>query len=209
MKRSQKKANRRRVRQRIRQQDQNQRALDRDRNKYVPEKFVLKHYLRQHGIELAVLLMAAISVTVIVLMGSDKKAMNEMSATVSSGIEEQSQRWAEAYSYGYKVIMLTETDIIHTSFDTLPKDFRVDWDDLAVSRVKSTEFGAMNEKVKISLPGIDYAPGGVFDLTVTASFVRKEGAKVRLANLGKFEFVIEVVKDSDGKLYCLFGLQGG
>ena len=195
------------MRKRARLRDQREREFRREKNKYVVESFSLRRFFERHTMDLALLVIMAAGITWIILLGPDKKAIKEMSASISSGIGDRSQQWAEAYPYGYKIIALTDKDIIHTLYDTLPKDLKIDWNNLSVARVQSAEFGRMNEKIEMALYSINYAPEGVSNLDVKVSFIRKKGAMVRVANLGQLELVVEVIENNEGQLFCLFGLR--
>jgi hypothetical protein len=208
LKKSRQKANRARVRQRKQLSEQRQRVQDREKHKYTPEVFSFGRFLKEHKIELAFAVIVAACITGIVFLGPDKSAIKAMSASVSATIEGQSLQWDVAYPHGYKIIVFTDSDIIHTTFDTLPENLRINWNKLSVARIQSAEFGSVSEKVKITIPGMDYAPAGILGRTVTVSFIRKKGAIVRLAQFGNIEFVAEVIEDDTARLFCLFGLRG-
>ena len=187
--------------------DQRQREIAREKNKYTPAKFALGLFLKRRKIEIFFTVILIVGVSGIILLGPDKGAIKEMSASVSSVIEEKSQYWDEAYPYGYKIIALTDADIVHTSFDTLPEDLEINWKDLSVVRIQTRQFGSMDEKIKISMTGIHYAPAGVSDLAITTTLIRKAGASAFLTRFNDLEFVAEIVEDNGEQVFCLLGLR--
>ncbi|MCK4882758.1 MAG: hypothetical protein KAS92_07020, partial [Candidatus Omnitrophica bacterium] len=128
-------------------------------------------------------------------------------ASVSSVIEERSEVWDEAYPYGYKIIVFTGSEIVHTSFDTLPEDLKINWKNLSVARVQAKQFGSMDEKIKIGMTDISYGPAGVSGLTIRISFIRKVGAATILTRFDDLEFIAEIIEDNTDQTFCLFGLR--
>ena len=209
MKRSQKNKSRNKVRRRRHLKDERERAVARERNKYAPEPFVFSRFLKRRKIEISFIVFLAAGVLGIILLGPDKDAINEMRASVSSAIEEKAPDWDEAYPYGYKVIALTEADIVYTDFDTLPDDLKIDWKNISVVWIQTRQFGSVDEKLKVVIKDMDYGPAGVSGLSVTSTFIRKKGAKTILTRLGDLEFVAEIIEDTGTQLFCLFGLREG
>ena len=189
--------------------NQRQRDMAREEGKYAPARFVPGLFLKRHKVEIFLFVFLAAGVLSIILLGPDKGEINEMRASVSSVVEEKSQYWDEAYPYGYKVIALTDADIVHTSFDTLPEDLKINWKDLSVIRIQAKQFGSTDEKIKISMTGIYYAPAGVSDLAITTTLIRREGTSVILTRFNDLEFVAEIVEDNGEQVFCLLGLRQG
>ncbi|MCK5083634.1 MAG: hypothetical protein KAR31_12055 [Candidatus Omnitrophica bacterium] len=181
----------------------------REERKYVPAGFVPGLFLKHHKVEIFLLVLLVAGVLSITLLGPDKGAINEMSASLSSVIEERSQYWDEAYPYGYKIIALTGTEIVHTSFDTLPEDLEINWKDLSVSRIQTKQFGSADEKIKIGMTGIYYVPAGVSGLAITTTLTKKKGASSILTRFDDLKFVVEIIEDNGEQVFCLFGLQQG
>ena len=209
MKRSRKKTNRAKVRKRRQIRDQREREQHRTEKKYVPEKFVFWRFLKQRKIELLLVIVMIAGITGIVFLGPDKGAINEVKTSVSSVIEEQSGYWEETYPYGYKIIALRGKDIIHTSYDTLPEGLEINWRNLSAVRIQATQFGSTEEKIKIKIPDINYAPEAVSGLTATVAFIRRKGVTTSLAQLGDLRFIVEIIEDTGDQVFCLFGLQDG
>jgi len=176
---------------------------------YVPEAFSFWRILKKHIIEMSFGVILLFGIGAVVLLGPDKKAVREMSASMSSIIEDQSPYWREAYPYGYKIIAFTDKNIIHTFFDTLPEDLEINWKDLSVARIQASQIKNTDEKIKITMANINYAPADVSGLTIVTSFSRKKGIRTSLTRLGGLEFVAEIIEDNGQELFCLFGLRGG
>lgn len=187
--------------------DQRMRAQRRQQYQFTAAKFSVGHYLKDHLLELTIVVFAAACVIGIYFLGPDREAMRAMSEAIGSQMAERPQQWGKEYPLGFKVIALTETEIIPTGFDTLPKDFHVNWSGLSVARVQSVEYATSIEKIKMTIPGIRYPPQGVNGLDVSISFVWEKGARAHVADLGDRELVIEVVEGDTGQLFCLFGLR--
>ncbi|MCK5180863.1 MAG: hypothetical protein KAR32_15125 [Candidatus Omnitrophica bacterium] len=207
MKRSRKNKGCRKLRHYRQLRDQRQRETVRGEKKYVPAGFVLGLFLRRHKVEIFLFVFLISGVLSIILLGPDKRAINEMSASLSAVIEEKSSYWDEAYPYGYKIIALTDTDIVHTSFDTLPEDLEINWKNLFVTRIQAKQFGNTQEKIKISMDDIYYAPDGVSGLSITTTLVRRAGASAVLMQFNDLEFVAEIVENNEKQVFCLLGLR--
>lgn len=203
-----KNTNRGKIRRRRQLREQRQRIESRGKRKYVPGRFMLGQFFKRHKVEFFFLAIIVAGVFGVFLLGPDKRAMNEMSSSMSSIIEGKSQLWQKAYPHGYKIIALTDKNIIHTSFDTLPEELEIDWDNLSISRIQADQFKKTNEKIKIKMSGINYAPAGVSGLTISTTFTRRKGATVSLIRFNKLEFVVEIIEDDGSQIFCLLGLRG-
>lgn len=207
MKRFRKNGSRKKSRHHRQLQSQHQREVDREEKKYVPAQFAPGIFLKRHRVEMFFLFLLTAGVLSIIMSGPDKEAIEEMKASVSSVIEERSEVWDEAYPYGYKIIALTGSEIVHTSFDTLPEDLKINWKSLSVARVQAKQFGSMDEKIKIGMTDISYGPAGVSGLTIRTSFIRKVGAITILTRFDDLEFIVEIIEDNTDQTFCLFGLR--
>ncbi len=193
------------IRHHKRLQEQRLREQRREQKKYVPEGFSFKQY----KMELLLVILMACAVCGILFLGPDKKAMNLVRDSYSFLIEGKEEDWEAAYPYGYKIIALTDKGIVHTSYDTLPGDLKIDWKKVSVVRIQMKEFGSLEEKINIEIPEISYLQAGVSGMTIKVAFIRKEGAGADLAKLGAFKFTAEIIKDTEGLVFCLFGLKDG
>jgi hypothetical protein len=144
---------------------------------------------------------------VIMTLGPDKSAVKKVSDSVSALLVDQSEVWGEAYPYGYKIIALTDREIIHTSFNTFPEALVINWENLSVARIRANQQKDADEKIKIQIPDIKYAPANISGHTVTAAFTRRKGVTASLAVWGDREFVVQVVEDDGQRTFCLFGLR--
>lgn len=207
MGKSRKNNSRGRIKRRRHLRNQRDRQAGREKKKYARETFILSSFLKNRKWEIFFLLVMLIVIMLIVALGPDKRAIKKMSDSVSSLIADQSASWKEAYPYGYKIIALTEREIIHTSFDTLPEALEIHWKNLSVARIQADQLKNTDEKIKIEMPDINYAPANISRRTVTASFTRKKGMVTSLARWGKMEFAVEIIEDDGERLFCLFGLR--
>jgi hypothetical protein len=207
LKKSQKNKSRRKMRHHQQLRQQRQRGMVREEKNYTPAGFVPGVFFRRHKVEMFLLMVLAVGVFIIISFGPDKGAINEMRDSVSSVIEEGSQYWEESYPYGYKIIALTGTDIIQTSFDTLPEDLKIKWKNLAVARVQTKESGNLSEKIEMGMSGIQYAPAGVSNLSITTTLIRKKGASSILTQFDDLEFAAEIIEDNGEQVFFLFGLR--
>jgi len=115
--------------------------------------------------------------------------------------------WDAEFSQGYKIIVFTDTDIIHTSLNTLPDDLKINWKEMSVARIQANQLNNTIEKIKITINDIAYMPAQVSGLAVTVTLLRKKGAAARLTKFGDLEFVAKIVEDNGGQLFCLLGLR--
>lgn len=207
MKKPRENKSRRKIRRHRQLQGQRQRKASRDERGYVPAGFTFGVFLKNHKVEIFFLVLLVAGVIGIVLLGPDKGVIDEMRASVSSVIEEKAQYWDEDYPDGYKVIALTDKDIVHTSFDTLPEDLEINWKKLSVTRIQAKQFGSVEEKIKIRMTGIHYPPAGVSGLEIMTTLIRKEGAAAVLTRFNDLEFVAKIVGDNGEQVYCLLGLR--
>jgi hypothetical protein len=176
--------------------------------KFIPKEFSLGMYLkRQRGL-IVLLLVLVVGIRGIRRLGPDKKADTAIEASVGSQLAERSQVWPKEYPYGYKIIALTEKEIFHTSYDTFSDDFKIDWRDLSVTRIKADHLKKTEEKIRIVAPQVRYVPHNISSRSeVTVTISRKKGMKTSLLKFDHFELFTEIVEDHEGYLFCLFGLK--
>ncbi len=207
LKRSRKKTSRTKARHHRQMRDQKYRQHRREEKEYSPEQFSLMLLFRKRSGELLLIVIVIAAIVGIIFLGPDKKAAKEMMDSVSAVVEGQEADWEKMYPRGYKVIVLTDKDIIHTVYDTLPEDLKINWDKMFVERIQIREFGSLDEKIKIEISGISYVATGTSDLSVVGSFIRNEGVRIALAQLGDLDFMVEIVEDTGDQVFCLFGLK--
>lgn len=208
MKGSRKNISRGSIRRRRQLRDQRRRAACREERRYARSAFSLRRFVGRYKAEAFFIAVLIAGVLAVASLGPDKKAAKAARDSVSSFLTDRSREWNQAYPYGYKIIALTDKDIIHTSFDTLPGDLEIDWKNLSVSRIQADRLRGTDEKIKIGIDGLNYAPAGVSGVSVTAAFSRKKGARAALARFGGLDFAAEIVEDDGEYLFLLLGLRG-
>lgn len=207
MNRSRKKRSRGEARRHKRLREENERIASRQDEEYAEDEIPLRLLLKKYKVELLLVGLVIIGVAIIMSLGPDKKTAKKLRDSFNPFLYSQSWEWDEAFSQGYKIIVLTDKNIIQTSFDTLPDDLKINWKKMSVARVQSSRLNSMTEKIKITLTGITYAPADMLGVTATVILSRQKGASARLAQFGKIEFVAKIVEDDGEQLFCLFGLR--
>jgi hypothetical protein len=207
MNNSRKNMSRGEIRRRRQLREQRQRIESREDEEHIQEEFSFKLFLKKYTVEVSLVVFLITGVSTVILLGPDKKAVNERQDAVRVLLRDRTYEWDEAYPYGYKIMAFTGKEIIHTSFDTLPKDFRIDWRNASVARIQASSLTNTDEKIKITMRGIRYPPAGVSGLKVTTTFSSRKGVVAKLARIGELELVAEIVEDNGEVLFCLIGLK--
>jgi len=207
MNRSRKKRSRGEIRRRRQLREESERTrsyLDEDRTENeIPQRSRIKKY----KIELLLAAFAIIGVVFIMFLGPDRRAAKELRDSFNFFLYSRSWEWDESFSQGYKIIVLTEKDIIQTSMDTLPDSLKVNWKEMNVARIKSSQMSGTIEKIKITLNDIAYAPVNISGVSATVTLSLQKGASARLVNLGELEFVAKIVEIRNSELFFLLGLR--
>ena len=187
---------------------QSERIHAREDRKYVPADMTFGVFIRKHRGLFIFVTILAVGIWGGRKLASIKKVDSVLQNSIDAIISERTQEWDESYPYGYKIIVFTDKEIMHTSFDTISPDFRVNWKELSVIRIQADQLERTEEKIKITAPKIQYGPQSISSLSgVTATISRKVGMKMKLGEFDKFEFIFEIVEDSEGQLFCLFGIK--
>ena len=188
---------------------QSERIHDRGDKRYVPADMTFGAFIkRQKGLFIFAAILA-VGIWGVKKLTPDKKVDSIMQNSIDAIISERTQEWDQSYPYGYKIIVFTDKEIMHTSFDTIAPDFRINWKELSVTRIQADQLERTEEKIKITPPKIQYGPQSVSSLSgVTAVISRKKGMKRSLGEFEKFEIILEIVDDREGRLLCLFGIKG-
>ena len=205
---SRKTKSRGRVRRERQLRKQRERVKARGDGLYVPKEMVPGAFLkRQIGvIVLAVILIAGI--WAVKMLVSDKQGIADIEELIGARLEDERLSRGKEYPYGYKLIALTDKEIIPTSYDTLSRDFKIDWKRLSITRIRADQLQGAEEKIRIVAPQVHYLPRNISSQSlVTTTISRKKGMKTTLAQFDRFEFMAEIVEDKEGYLYCLFGLK--
>jgi len=207
MNRSRNKRSRREIRRRRQLREKSQRIVSQEKEIYIQEETSILLLLKKYKVELLLIVFVVISVIFIISLGPDKKAAKKLQKSFDPFLHSRSLEWDEIFIKGYKIFVLTDRDIIQTSFDTLPDDLKINWKKMSVVRIQANQLNSMTEKIKITINDITYVSAGVSGLTAKAIFSRKKGASARLARFGKLDFIVKIVEEDNGKLFCLFGLK--
>jgi len=175
---------------------------------YVPDELTLAVCLQRLGILLVFGLFMLLGIYAVRLFGPDKEALKAIEQSVTSQLEDKSSQWDRQYPYGYKIIALTDQEIIHTAYDTFTPDFEINWRELSVTKIRADQLQSSAEKIRIVAPRIKCLSEDVSSRsTVTVTISSNKGMKASLVKFGRFDFGMEVVENTDGKIYCLFGLR--
>jgi len=207
MSQSRKKRSRKEIRRRRQLREKDQRVASNEEEKYAETEISLRLPFKKYKIELLFVIFAVIGVIFVISLGPDKKAAQELRESFNPFLYAKSWQWDEAFSKGYKIIVFTEKSIIHTSFDTLPDDLKINWKEMSVARIQANRLSGTTEKIKITINDITYAPADVSGMTTTVILSRQKGASGRLARLGKLELVAKIVEDDGSQLFFLLGLR--
>lgn len=207
MGRSREKRSRGKIRRRRQLREESERIASRQQGGCAENEASSQLQFRKYKIELFLAAFVIICSVFIMSFGPDKKAAKKMRNSFDPFLYSQLFEWDSAFAQGYKVIVFTDEGIIQTSFDTLPKDLKINWKKMSVTRIQANQQSGIIEKIKITLDGITYAPAGISGLTTSVTLSRQKGASARLAKLGKLEFVAKIVEDEDHQLFCLLGLR--
>lgn len=163
-------------------------------------------FFKKRVIELLFVAVLVIGIFFVKSLGPDKKAMNTLRESVSSLLLEYAWEWDELYPNGYKVISLSDQNIIHTTYDTLPKALKIDWNKVSIERIQDKQLTSIFEKIRIKMSNINYAPGEVKGLSVSTAMVRQKGATSTIARLGDLNLIVKIVEDTGDQVFCLFAL---
>ena len=207
VKRPKKYISRSQTRRRRQLREQGQRSKSRDDEEYVYGEFALWPYLKNHKIEALFICVLIFYAAAVYVLRPDQKVIQEKKDAVSSLLLDQSYEWGRAYPHGYKIIAFTDENIIHTNYDTLPEELTFDWKRFSATRIQANRIKSTEEKIRIKMPGINYLPAGVSNLSITATLLRQKGAIGHLAKFGKMALIAEILEEREGYVFCLFGLK--
>jgi len=199
--------NRHQMRRRKQLRAQKGRELERQPVRQGEAAFSWKKLLAAHILELFFMGLLAAGIMGIMMLAPDRRSIKKMSDSVSVVVENQAPVWQKSYPFGYKVIAFTEKGIVHTSFDTFPEGFVFDWSSLVVAHIQANRLTNTDEKIQVVMENIDYMDVGVSGMTIDATFTRKKGMTNVLGHFGELELVAQIVEDTGGQIFCLFGLR--
>ena len=131
----------------------------------------------------------------------------DIKSSMLSVSNEQHVLWKKKYPSGYKIIAFSEKKIIHTEQDTLPDDLKIDWKNVSVSVLPANPLTYTEEKLKINVPIISYAPMDMQGLNVSVVISRKKQEVVGLAKFGWHNLMAEIIGDDGDSILCLIGFQ--
>jgi len=208
MNQSRKKRSRGEIRRRRQLREKSGRIASRQEEKYTEEEEVPPHLLlKKYKVELLLVAFALIGVIFVMSLGPDKEAAQKLRESFDPSLYRRSLQWNEVYSQGYKVVVFTDKNIIHTTFDTLPDDLKINWKKMSVVRIQANQLSGTTEKIKITINDITYAPANISGMSATVTLTRQKGASAKIAEFDKLNFVVKIVEDEDDQLFCLFGLR--
>lgn len=174
----------------------------------VLEKFSFRSFLRENRVPLFFIVLALAGITALWMTLPLKETVpDDITATLKTLAEEQLPRWAQKYSKGYKLIVITDQEIILTDYDRLPENLRADWKHLVIKRLKADPFKNIPERIQIELSGLSYAPADIFDVTASAAFTRQKGMTGSFLKFDGSELAAEIIEDQGNRIFCLFGLR--
>lgn len=187
---------------------QRERIKSRGENRYVPREFTFGAFLRRQGGMVALAVIVIGGIWGVKMLVPDEPAATDIEELIGARLEAKRGAWAKEYPNGYKLVALTGEEIIPTSHDTFSSDFKIDWKKLSVTRIKADHLKSTEEKIRITAPQVHYLPRNTSSQSmVTATISRKAGMKAALAKFDRFEFIVEIIEDKEGYLFCLFGLK--
>lgn len=143
----------------------------------------------------------------LVLLTSRKSVPEAVQTVLETLAQEQAPQWAQKYPQGYKLIVITNDEIIHTDYDHLPDKLQVDWKELIVKKLKADQLKNMPERIRIQLSGLSYAPTGISGITITSTFTRQKGMIGSFLKFNGLELVAEIIEDQGNMIFCLLGLR--
>lgn len=171
------------------------------------EQFSFLRFVMSFRAEILAIVFVIIGVRIISFIGVKKDLQVDVDLSLSEVSSEQRALWQKQYPSGYKIIAIADKKIIPTEQDTLPEDLIIDWHNVLVSLVPADPLRQVDEKVKITIPIISYAPVNIYNLSVSAIFSRGQRERVGLAKFGWHSLMVEVIGEDGDKLYCLIGFQ--
>jgi len=207
MNQSRKKRSRGKIRRRRQLREESERIASRQKEEYTKEAIPIRLLFKKYIAELLMAAFVIFGVVFVISLGSDKKAVQKLQESFDPLLYDRSLEWDATYSQGYKIIVFTEKNIIHTSYDTLSDDLEINWKEMSVTRIQADQLSGTIEKIKIAINGITYAPANVLGMTATVILSRQKGASARLAKFGNLEFVAKIVADDSSQLFFLLGLR--
>ncbi len=171
------------------------------------EEFSFLKFILSFKAEIITIICVIVGVRVIASLGGSKKRTEEVNAFITEITSQQKQLWNRQYPSGYKIIALADHQIIETDVDTLPEDLRIDWQHVLVSLVPANPLNQTDEKIKIDIPTLSYAPVEVFNAHVQAVLSRNKKEKAGLMKLGWHNLTVEIIGDDGAQILCLIGFQ--
>lgn len=205
---SRKSKSRGRIRRERQLRKQHERIQARGEGRYVPKELTFGVFLRRQGSIVVLAAILFVGIWGVNRLRPEKSAATDIEELLSPLLKDGPPAWAREYPYGYKLIALTEEEMISTSYDTFSGDFKIDWKKMSITRIKADQLKTSEEKIRIIAPPVQYLPQKISSRSVvTTTISRKAGMKATLAKFDRFEFVVEIVEDKEGYLFCLFGLK--
>lgn len=187
--------------------EENERFSSRQKGKYIEDKVSLFGLLKKYIVELLLIAVALIAVVFIVSLGPDKKASQKLMESFDLFLHSRAAEWDAEYSQGYKIIVFTDSEIIHTSFNTLPDDLKINWKNISVARIQTNQLNDTIERIKIVINDISYTSANISGLTVSVILLRRKGSVGKLTRFGDLQFEAKIVEDEGSQLFCLLGLR--
>lgn len=206
-KRSQRRLSRSQNKRRRQLRERDLRIESREEESSQSQQFAAEPFILKHIIEILFVVLAIFGFLIFRSLAPNEGDTEKTRETVDTLLLNRSYDWELKYPYGYKIIALTDKEIIHTSYDTLPLELKINWNKIIISRIKANQLADKEEMIKIEIADIHYAPENVSGMSIATSLSRHKGAKTRLAQFGKLDFMIEIIEDTQDHLFCMLGLR--
>ncbi|MBU4334457.1 MAG: hypothetical protein KKD07_08465 [Candidatus Omnitrophica bacterium] len=137
--------------------------------------------------------------------GEDKNSNDERAAYVEKLSPLEIADWENRFNGGIKLIVFVNGKIKDTSIDSLHKELKFAWWEVAIKQIEPNQFTGTEAKIEIEIPHIVFEPAGIDDLTLKGEFRRRVGEKTIMKNQKGFEIEVELIEDRGNELILLFG----
>lgn len=137
--------------------------------------------------------------------GVDKQENSERAAYVEDLPFLDIADWEYRFNGGYKIIAFSDGKIKDTSVDSLNKELKFHWWEVAVKMFDANQFTGEDAKIGIEIPHISFEPAGVSDLTLSGKFLRRPKERTVMTNQKGLEIEVGLLEDRGDELILLFG----
>ena len=140
------------------------------------------------------------------IFGEDKQKNIERASYVEKLPLLDLAEWEYRFLGGHKLIIFADGKVRDTSIDSLHKELKFYWWEVAIKIIDPDQFTGEDAKIAIEIPHIYFEPAGVGDLNLRGEFLRSVGGKIKMTNKKGFEIEVELIEDRGDELVLLFGL---